>query len=97
MGTEGGPAGAAQDGGSIEDERLWTVFQGLVDDHGRTRAARVLGVTYRTVVANLEAGQLSRRMRRDAQSLCLRSIKTAITRDIPQNSKEWETWISENH
>jgi hypothetical protein len=67
MGAED-PAGAGQDGGSTEDERLWTVFQGLVDDHGRTRAARVLGVNYRTVVANLEAGRLSRRMRSALQA-----------------------------
>ena len=68
MGAEDGPAGAGQDGGSTEDERLWTVFQGLVDAHGRTRAARVLGVNYRTVVANLEAGRLSRRMRSALQA-----------------------------
>ena len=68
MGAEEGPAGAGQDGASTEDERLWTVFQGLVDDHGRTRAARVLGVNYRTVVANLEAGRLSRRMRSALQA-----------------------------
>ena len=29
---------------------------------------------------------------RDAQSLCLHTIKIAIARGIPQNSKEWETW-----
>ena len=42
--------------------------QGLVDAHGRTRAARVLGVNYHTVVANLEAGRLSRRMRSALQA-----------------------------
>ena len=68
MGAEGGPEGAGQDGGSTENERLWTVFQGLVDGHGRTRAARVLGVNYRTVVANLKAGRLSRRMRSAVQA-----------------------------
>ena len=68
MGAEDGPEGAGQDGGSTEDERLWTVFQGLVNVHGRTRAARVLGVNYRTVVANLEAGRLSRRMRSAVQA-----------------------------
>lgn len=62
-GDEEGLAGAAQDGASTGDERLWMVFQGLVDAHGRTVAARLLGVNYRTVVANLEAGRLSRRMR----------------------------------
>ena len=62
-GAEEGPMGVAQDGASTEDEHLWTVFQRLVDVHGRTRAARVLGVNYRTVVANLDAGRLSRRMR----------------------------------
>ena len=68
LSAEGGPAGAGQDVGNAEDERLWTVFQGLVDAHGRTRAARVLGVNYRTVVANLEAGRLSRRMRSALQA-----------------------------
>ena len=68
MGAEGGPEGAGQDGGSTENERLWTVFQGLVDGHGRTRAARVLGVNHRTVVANLKAGRLSRRMRSAVQA-----------------------------
>ena len=28
------------------------------------------------------------------QSISLRSIKTAIARGIPQNSKEWEAWVS---
>ena len=68
MVAEDGPAGAGQDGGSTEDECLWTLFRGLVDSHGRTRAAHVLGVNYRTVVANLEAGRLSRRMRSAAQA-----------------------------
>ena len=68
MGGEDGPKGSGQDGGSTEDERLRAVFQGLVDDHGRTRAARVLGVNYRTVVANLDAGRLSRRMRGAVQA-----------------------------
>ena len=68
MSAEGGPAGAGQHGGSAEDERLWTVLQGLVDDHGRTGAARVLGVDYRTVMTNLEAGRLSRRMRSAVQA-----------------------------
>ena len=62
-GAEKGPEGTGQDGANIEDECLWTVFQRLVDVHGRTRAARLLGVNYRTVVANLDAGRLSRRMR----------------------------------
>ena len=68
MSAEEGPAGAGQDVGNAEDERLWTVFQGLVDAHGRTRAARVLGVNYRTVVGNLEADRLSRRMRSALQA-----------------------------
>ena len=31
---------------------------------------------------------------RGVQSICLRSIKNAIARDIPQNAKEWESWVS---
>ena len=54
--------------GRAEDERLWTLFQWVVNARGRTRAARVLGVNYRTVVANLEAGRLSRRMRSALQA-----------------------------
>lgn len=63
MGIDDRFAGAGGDDGRAEDELLWAVFQGLVDTHGRTKAARVLGVNYRTVVANLEAGRVSRRMR----------------------------------
>ena len=44
------------------------MLQELLDDHGRTGAARVLGVDYRTVVANLEADRLSRRMRSAVQA-----------------------------
>ena len=73
-----------EDGGSTGDERLWTVFQGLVNDHGRTRAARVLGVNYRTVVANLEAGRLSRRMRSALQAL-LSNGEFAARLDLSMN------------
>ena len=49
---------------SPEDLRLWEVLQQLVEYRGRMRAATALGVNYRTVAKNLEAGSLSRRMRR---------------------------------
>ena len=38
-----------------------------MEARGRTAAADALGVNYRTVVANLEAGRLSRRMRTAVQ------------------------------
>ena len=62
----GSPAWAGIDPQRPEDERLWTVFQGRVVDHGRARAACVLGVHYHTMVTNLEVGRLSRRMRTPA-------------------------------
>ena len=52
---------------SQEDLRLWDVLQELVEDRGPVRAATALVVNYRTVVGNLEAGSLSRRMRRALQ------------------------------
>ena len=63
-GPEGGPERAGRGG---DDGRLWEVFRGLVEARGRTAAADALGVNYRTVVANLEAGRLSRRMRTAVQ------------------------------
>ena len=56
--------GMGQADTSPEDLRLLEVLQQLVEDRGRMRAATALGVNYRTVVGNLEAGSLSRRMRR---------------------------------
>ena len=50
-----------------EDLRLFEVLQQLVEYRGRMRAATALGVNYRTVAKNLEAGSPSRRMRRALQ------------------------------
>ena len=50
-----------------EDLRLFEVLQQLVEYRGRMRAATALGVNYRTVVANVKAGSLSRHMRRAVQ------------------------------
>ena len=66
MGAEGEPTGEESTGGSEDNTRLLEVQQ-LVDDRGRVAAAEALGVNYRTVVANLEAGRLSRRMRTAVQ------------------------------
>jgi hypothetical protein len=52
---------------SREDLRLWDVLQQLVEDRGPVGAAKALGVNYRTVVANLKAGRLSRHMRTAVQ------------------------------
>lgn len=43
--------------------RLMTLLDELVQEKGVTRAARELGVNYRTLAAALETGRLSRRMR----------------------------------
>ena len=53
--------------GSPEDLRLFEVLQQLVEYRGRMRGATALGVNYRTVAKNLEAGSLSRRVRRALQ------------------------------
>ena len=50
-----------------EDLRLLEVLQQLVEDRGPVGAAKALGVNYRTVVANVKAGSLSRHMRRAVQ------------------------------
>ena len=67
MGAEDGPEGVERAGRSQDDAHLWEAFQELVNDRGRTAAADALGVNYRTVVANLEASRLSRRMRTAVQ------------------------------
>ena len=67
MGAEGGPEGVERAGRGGDDGRLWEAFQELVEARGRTAAADALGVNYRTVVANLEADRLSRRMRTAVQ------------------------------
>ena len=67
MGADVESTGMEQADISPEDLRLLGVLQQLVEDGGRMRAATALGVNYRTVVGNLEAGRLSRRMRRALQ------------------------------
>ena len=52
---------------SPEDLRLWQVLLQLVEDQGRVGAAKALAVNYRTLVANVKAGSLSRHMRRAVQ------------------------------
>ena len=52
---------------SREDLRLWDVLHELVEARGPVGAAKALGVNYRTVVANVKAGSLSRHMRRAVQ------------------------------
>ena len=67
MGADVESTGMGQADTSPEDLRLFEVLQQLVGSRGRMRAATALGVNYRTVVGNLEAGSLSRRMRRALQ------------------------------
>ena len=52
---------------SPENLRLWDVLQQLVEDRGPVGAAKALAVNYRTVVANVKAGRLSRHMRTAVQ------------------------------
>ena len=67
MGADVESTGMEQADTSPEDLRLLEMLQQLVESRGRMRAATALGVNYRTVVGNLEAGSLSRRMRRALQ------------------------------
>ena len=50
------------------------------------------GAVHRGVLREGPTPQEKEDFIRDAQSLCLQTIKIAIARGIPQNSKEWETW-----
>ena len=54
------------------------------------------GAVHRGVLRKEGTSEEIKEFIRGAQSLCLRSIKTAIARGIPQNAKEWETWVSGN-
>ena len=67
MGADVESTGMEQADTRPEDLRLFEVLQQLVEYRGRMRAATALGVNYRTVVKNLDAGSLSRRMRRALQ------------------------------
>ena len=58
---------------SQEDLRLWQVLLQLVEDQGRVGAAKALAVNYRTLVANVKVGSLSRHMRRAVQEFEARS------------------------
>ena len=67
MGADVESTGMEQADTSSEDLRLFEVLQQLVEDRGPVGAAKALGVNYRTVVANVKAGSLSRHMRRAVQ------------------------------
>ena len=67
---------------SREDLRLWDVLHELVEDRGPVRAAKALGVNYRTVVANVKAGRLSRHMR------------TAVQRFEVSEARSRARWVS---
>ena len=67
MGDDAKPPGMERADRSREDLRLWDVLQQLVEDRGPVGAAKALGVNYRTVVANVTAGRLSRHMRTAVQ------------------------------
>ena len=47
----------------MEDAQLVEQLKRLVDEHGRVKAAEMLGVNFRTLAASIESGKLSRRMR----------------------------------
>ena len=67
MGTDLESTGMEQADTSQEDLRLWQVLLQLVEDQGRVGAAKALAVNYRTLVANVKAGSLSRHMRKAVQ------------------------------
>ena len=50
------------------------------------------GAVHRGVLRKEGTSEEREEFIRGVQSICLRSIKTAIARDIPKNGKEWEAW-----
>lgn len=46
----------------MEQAQLVEQLKRLVDEHGRVKAAELLGVNFRTLAASIESGKLSRRM-----------------------------------
>ena len=67
MGADVESTGMGQADTSPRTCACWRCCSNWVGSRGRMRAAMALGVNYRTVVGNLEAGSLSRRMRRALQ------------------------------
>ena len=74
--------------GKDETERqvLYSYFQEIYNNRS--------GAVHRGVLRKEGTSEEKGEFIRGAQSLCLRSIKTAIARGIPQNATEWETWAS---
>ncbi len=67
MASSGESAGMERSDTSPEDLRLRDVLQRLVENRGWMGAATALGVNYRTLVANMKTGRISRRMRQAVQ------------------------------
>ena len=82
---------------SVEDLhhlRLMALLDELVQDKGVTRAARELGVNYRTISGSLESGRLSRRMR-TALSQALRAGARAWSGCAKRSGScrwSWRSW-----
>ena len=71
-----------------ERQELYSFFEEIYNNRS--------GAVHRGVLRKEGTSEEIKEFIRGAQSLCLRSIKTAIARGIPQNAKEWETWVSGN-
>ena len=56
---------------SVQDVRLLALLLDLVKQRGRTQAADVLGVNYKTVVGIIESGRLTRRVAQALERLLL--------------------------
>ena len=73
-------------GGKADRQELYSRFQEIYNNRS--------GAVHRGVLRKEGTSEEREEFISDVQSLCLRSIKTAIARDLPQNSKEWESWVS---
>ena len=72
--------------GKSNREDLYSYFEEIYNNRS--------GAVHRGVLRKEGTSEEIEAFIRGAQSLCLQSIKTAIERGIPQNSKEWEAWVS---
>ena len=71
--------------GKSNREELYSYFEEIYNNRS--------GAVHRGVLRKEGTSEEIEAFIRGAQSLCLQSIKTAIQRGIPQNSKEWEAWV----
>ena len=71
----------------LSDMRLMALLRELVRDHGRKKAAAILGVDRRTLDAGMDAGVLSRRMRRALDKALQSGAGTAAAEQRDRNDR----------